>query len=424
MEKLHVVISPDVYLRIRSMRHRDTPLLPGLKEIYILDTSWPTHLDLSSALLLVSEASLNLVQLNNDATSNRQFFIPFLFQLCVNSRYLAHLTLRGTMDLSACLRLVPRFKSLQTLELRLSGTYLDSQTIQDLGTLDSLFDMTLEIPSITPTTKHNLTFPTASTNYPSFVKLRKLHIIGTPRSMSRVLDDMNTLTNLTTLIIDETTNNWHPEVDTESSWKNCFTTISTFSAIEDIEINQLVTQYPVGGYCAISTSYFRPLYKLNNVTSFTINNSILSGSNDAFRLLACSFPKLKKFVAPCSDGLEERTLVCLLYFSQVNLDLREMKISISSDISTNLKAINVPGHPIIQNYQHPLEKLHISSQFTSLDLSEMIQIAQFLDLIFPNLSILAAYNSDPTEVLNWTKIQQVRVALQATRINASSASKI
>ena len=205
--------------------------------------------------------------------------------------------------------------------------------------------MTLDIPSITPTTKPNLTPPAASTShdYPTFVKLRKLHILGTPSSMSRVLDDMNILTNLTTLKIDETTND--PEVDTESSWKSCFATISTFSAIEDIEITGKRCKFK--GRPLLSTSYFYPLYKLDNVTNFVINDFNLWGSNDYFSLLARSFSKLKKFVVSCSDYSEERTLACLLYFSQANLDLREMKISISPDISANLKAINVPGRPII-----------------------------------------------------------------------------
>ena len=426
-----MVISPHVYLRIRSMRHRDAPLLPGLKGIYIPHATcqaWRSHPDLSFALLLLaSESSLNLIELNNDsATSDRQFFIPFLSLLSVNSPHLARLALCRIKDASACLGLVPRFRSLQSLELRLSGACLDFQTVQDLGTLDNLLDMTLKIPSITPTTKHNLT-SAASTNYPTFVKLRKLHIIGTPSSISRVLGYMNILTNLTTLIIDEKTDDLNPEVDIESSWKSCFATISTFSAIEDIEINQLDIVFPdeapFDGYCAISTSYLRPLYKLKNVTSFAINNSILLGSNDDLRLLACSFPKLKKFVTPCSDYSEERTLACLVHFSQANLDLREMKISISSDLSANLKAIDVLERPI-KNHQHPLKKLHISSQFDSLDLSEMIQIAQFLDHIFPNLSILAAYGSSIAEVSSWTKIQKIRVALQATRIDACSSRKI
>ena len=80
MERLNIVISPHVYLRIRSLRHHDTPFLPGLKEIYI-----PNHdsLDLSSALLLASESSLKFIHLNNSATSDRQFFYPVsLFIVC------------------------------------------------------------------------------------------------------------------------------------------------------------------------------------------------------------------------------------------------------------------------------------------------------------------------------------------------------
>ena len=416
MEKLNIVISPHVYLRIRSMR--DAPLLPGLKEIYIPDNAF----DLSSALLLASQSDLNLVQLNNSATSDRQFFIPFLYLLSINSPNLVHLTLCGTSNTS--LDLVPRFTSLQSLDLRFSGTHLDSQLLQDLGNLDNLLDLTLDTgPSTETPTQQQPDLP-PSTNHPIFKKLRKLHILGTPRTISCVLNEMNVLVNLTTIIIHETTDQSGP--DTEGAWKRCFAIISAFPAIEDIEITQLPASWR--SHYALSISCFFPLLKLVNVTSFVVNNSTLSGSDDDFRFLACAFPKLKKFVEPCASYSEGRTLARLLYFSQANQDLREMKVSIASNIGNNLKAINAintPGHPLTQNQQHPLRKLCIASQFgnfSSPSLPDMIQIAQFLDLIFPNLSTLEAYGSCTSEASTWTQIQHIRVALQAARIKASSAT--
>ena len=407
MERLRVVISPHVYLRIRSLRrHRDAPLLPGLKEIYIPNE---TSLDFSAALLLSSESSLNLVHLDNSAMSDRQFCIPFLFLLSVNSPNLTHLALCGTAD--TALELVPCFKSLQSLELRLSGTDLNSRILRDLGKLDNLLEMTLDTsPSIhAPTTPSDPTPPL--TNF-SFIQLRKLRILGTPSSMSRILNEMDGLTNLTTLIIHEKGH------DTEGSWSHCFAIISTFPAIEDIEITQS-WRYPY----PLSTLCFYPLCKLNNMTSFVINNFTLSGSDEDFRFLTCSFPKLKKFVEPCTRyGTEGKTLACLFDFSQANQNLQELKISLGYDISENLKAISLYelGCPIIQNHHHPLEKLYItSSNFESMDLPDMIQVAQFLDLIFPNLSTLEAYGSYQNDVSNWTKIQQIRVALQAARNFAS-----
>ena len=421
--RCNIVVSPHVYLRIRSMRPRDTPLLPGLKEIHIPDN---TSLDLSSALLLASDSSLSLVQLHNSATSDRQFCIPFLFLLSINSPKLGHLALCETMDTPLDLSLVPRFRNLQSLELRLSGTYLSSQFLQDLGKLDDLLDMTLDtgptqVSTTRPLTKQpRLTLPSV-TNHSTFIKLRKLHILGTPSSISRVLNEMNGLTNLTTLIIHA------HDAGTEDSWQRCFVIISAFLAIENMEITQSIpVPYWHSGHhgYALSTSCFYPLYKLDNMTSFVINDSTLSGSDDDFRFLACAFPRLKKFVEPCAIYAEGRTLACLGHFSQANADLREIRISLSSDISKNLNAIDVPGRPIIQNHQHPLEKLYIASHFGSLDLADMIKVAQFLDLIFPNLSTLESYHPDMTETSNWAKIQQIRLALQAARINASSASKI
>ena len=42
------------------------------------------------------------------------------------------------------LELVPHFRDLQSLDLRLSDTYLESQLPQDLGKLDNLLEMTLD----------------------------------------------------------------------------------------------------------------------------------------------------------------------------------------------------------------------------------------------------------------------------------------
>jgi hypothetical protein len=267
--------------------------------------------------------------------------------------------------------------------------------------------------------------PTPPTD--SFIKLKRLQLLGSPHSISRVLGGMKILMNLTTLIIYETIDD-DSDPNTESSWQSCFSIISTFLALEDIEITQLHSKSSWRHHYALSTSCLSSLYKLPNVTSFVINNLTLSGSDDDFLFLAYAFPKLKKFVEPSVSRYSEgRTLASLLHFSQVNRDLREIKISLSSGISENLKAINVPGRPILQDHQHPLEKLYIASPFSSLNLAHMIRVAQFLDLIFPNLSTLEAYDSSSNyndhETLNWTKIQQIRVALRAARINASTASK-
>ena len=296
---------------------------------------------------------------------------------------------------------------------------MGSQFLQDLGKLNKLLDLTLDT-SHNPFSIGDPTTPRTdltSTNS-TFIQLRKLHILGAPSSINRVLEYMHVLMNLTTLLIHEKTDDLGRH--TENSWKRCFAIISTFPAIENIQVTQLEhSPQRNNDQYRLSTSCFYPLYQLNNVTSFVIKNGTLSGSDEDFRFLACAFPKMQKFVEPCADYSEGRTLACLFHFSQANRQLRELKICLAAlDISDNLKAINMIG-PIIQDHKHPLESLHISSTFGSPNLHEMIQVAQFLDLIFPNLSILEAYGSGTYEVSSWTKIQQIRVALQASRIKAS-----
>jgi hypothetical protein len=222
--------------------------------------------------------------------------------------------------------------------------------------------------------------------------------------------------NLTTLLIRKA---YEVEWDeSESSGKRCFAIISTFPAIDDIKIIQLESE-PWSEHYPLSTPFFHPLYKLNNVTSFVIKKFLLLGSDDDFRFLACAFPKLKKFVEPRAEYKEGRALACLFHFSQANRHLRELKISLAFNIFDNLKAINLIGRSITQDHQHSLESLHIASNFGMLSDPDMVQDAQYLDLIFPNLSTLKAYGS-AYEVSIWT---QMRVALQAAMIKVSSATK-
>ena len=75
------------------------------------------------------------------------------------------------------------------------------------------------------------------------------------------------------------------------------------------------------------------------------------------------------------------------------------------------------------NRWHPLEKLYISSDFDDeeINLIHTIKFAQFLDLHFPNLSILETYEAHESRMVDariWGGIQQTRVALQAARIDA------
>jgi hypothetical protein len=86
MEPLHIVISPTIYLRIHAMRA--SPLLPGLRKIHIPYTSSKAYLDLSSALFLALGSALNMVELDGNATSDRQFFVPFLSSLYIKSPWI------------------------------------------------------------------------------------------------------------------------------------------------------------------------------------------------------------------------------------------------------------------------------------------------------------------------------------------------
>ena len=407
MEASHVQVSPIIYLRIRNLR--DSPLLPGLKQIYIPDKK---PIDFASIILFASGASLKVVELDHNAISERDFFIPFLSSL--TSKSLAQLALRGTGNIS--LEPVYRLTSLQRLEIRLPTTYLYPQTIRKLENLVNLQDLTLDVGAPLPVSDIDpRPVPTSSpSSYRDSGKLRRLRIIGIPSSITRVLDDIN-LATLTTLVIDEMPEN--SKIPTKSFWMRCFDQVSACQAIKDIEINQLEKRSWGHDQYSLSISWFSALLNLHNMKSLVINDSALSGSDEDFRLLACAFPKLKKLVVPPVLYGHGRTLACLFYFSRYCPNLSTIKICIGFDILTNLDAIKNLPHPIPVNYGHPLKRLYINSQFGQIQPAHMLQVAQFLDLLFPNLSILKPYDSNATETSNWKEIHQIRMALEATRIN-------
>jgi hypothetical protein len=408
MEASRVQISPIIYLCIRNLR--DSPLLPGLKEIYIPDK---IPIDFPSIILFASRASLEFVELNHNAIFERNFFIPFLSSLPA-SKSLTDLALRGTGNIS--LEPVYRLTSLQRLEIRLPTTYLYPQTVRRLENLVNLQDLTLDVGALLPV--HDIDPRPAPTSSPSSYRdsrrLRRLHIIGIPSSITRVLDDIN-LTTLTTLVIDETPDNSGSH--TKSFWMRCFDQVSVCQAIKDIEINQLEKRSKGHDQYSLSISWFSALLNLHNMKNLVINGSAVSGSDEDFCLLACAFPKLMKLVVPPVYYEHGRTLACLFYFSRYCPNLSTIKICIGFDILKNLDAIKNLPHPIPVNYGHPLKRLYINSQFGQIQPAHMLLVAQFLDLLFPNLSILESYDSNPTEASNWKEIHQIRMVLEATRIN-------
>lgn len=407
METPPIIIPPNIYLRICGLR--GPHILPGLNEIYIPNNN---SLDLSPIMLLVLKASLNVVELNNIAISDRSFFMPFLNSLASKSPQLCDLILRGTGSVS--LEPVFRFTSLRRLEIRIFGTYLCPQILRRLGNLANLLDLTLQVDVGPPSTPlHDIQrWPLfyAPSGYP---RLKKLHVIGSPSSITRIFDDIN-LTSLTTLVIDESENTR----DTEIFWKRLFSQISVSRAMEDIEINQYNRS---SGHerSSLSASWFVPLLNLKNVKNLVINGSVLSGSDEDFRLLACAFPKLKKLIVPHGYHSQGRSIACLFYFSQRCPDLREIRISLAFNVVSNIGAIERLPQTTLVNNRHPLEKLYINSQFGQIQPTHMVQVAQYLDLIFPNIAILESYNNSATiEISNWIGIQQTRVALQSTWLDS------
>ena len=244
MEPLHITISPNIYLCINAMR--DSPLLPGLKNIYIPDG---THLDHSSALFLALVSTLNKVQLDDAAAADRQFFVPFLSSLYIKSPGLSHLAIRGPV-LSGSLEPIYHFTKLQSLEMWFGNPDLHPQ-------LPHLLNLIIDIGGVDTSIKPR-PGPISISNS-KFRQLRHLQIFGIPTSISCVLDELKGLTNLNVLKIHEIRDGTGV-----SAWNSSFKVISTFSAVEDIEISRLLVRFRRGHYIHSARS-LAPLFRLDNL---------------------------------------------------------------------------------------------------------------------------------------------------------------
>ena len=313
-------------------------------------------------------------------------------------------------------------QSFKGLEIKLRYPLLH-QFLHKLGQLPHLLDLIIDTddsdlaPSIQP---HSTPISISNSK---FRQLRHLpvQILGTTAPIHCILDELKGLANLSTLKIDRESDTalWGFQVEDQDisvTWKSFFEVISTFSAVEDIEKFNRSRE-------SISASSLAPLFRLDNLKGFVINDSIiLSGSDDDFRLLAGGFPTLKKFVIPRPLSSDRRTLACLYYLYRDCPDLRGVAITLLSKISENLNAIKELPHPIVRNH-HPLEKLYIDSDFGQLQPIQLV-LARFLDLIFPTLSTLETDKSKSTEAANWAGIHELRSALREARMNPSSVGNI
>ncbi|KAF8153360.1 hypothetical protein B0H34DRAFT_677500 [Crassisporium funariophilum] len=409
MKPLRSPISPEVYLLIQRMR--DFAVLPALQELCIPDNS---SLPLSSAFLLPRE-HLKTLELNNSAICTPQFiyqFIPFISDI---SPTLTHLVLRGTASIS--LDFIPRFTRLRSLEIQLSGTYLYPQTMEELGNLEDLVNLILDVGPVTPTLapirnrrQRTSSQPSAAVPSRKFYQLRHLRIIGTPMTMSRVFDHME-LRSLETIIIDEKED--VSGSSTENFWIRCFERLSSSHLVSSIEINQTNQRRWGHDHYSLSMPWMSPLFgRLRNVERFVVKGASLSGSDGDFHDLSIAFPLLKTLITPPLQHSHGLTLASLSYLTQQCPELKELQICFGPDITKNITALKETKVPF--RHEHTLQKLSIASRFGNLNVTQMAEIAQFLQRAFPNLKVVEGYG-DYRDSESWSQILELCVIFQNVR---------
>ncbi|KAF8153364.1 hypothetical protein B0H34DRAFT_723246 [Crassisporium funariophilum] len=389
MEPLPSSISQDVYLQIQ--RIRSTHLLPALRELRIPDNS---SIHLSSTFLLPTE-HLKMIELNNNAISNSQFIRQFLPSLSVTSPNLTHLILRGTATIS--LDLITRFTRLRTLEIQLSGTYLYPQNMEDLGNLEDLVELTLDVGPVNPTlapirTRRQQTSNEDNVAVPprKFHQVRRLRLIGTPMSMSRVLDHME-LKMLETVVIDEVQDQSGSQPG--NFWLRCFERLSASHFVTSIEINQAPQRTRGHDQNSLDLAWISPLFVLSRVERLAITGGSLTGSDGSYRNLTKAFPALRTFIIPPAHHSHGMTLRSLSYFSQNCPNLQELKVCFGYNIAQNITALK--DTQVSPRHHHALRNISVASQFGSFPVAQMVEVAQFLVCAFPNLTAIKQYYGFP-----------------------------
>ncbi|KAJ3510471.1 hypothetical protein NLJ89_g4656 [Agrocybe chaxingu] len=144
MKKPHSPVSPYVYLRIPH--HKSSDLLPGLQEVRIahLANHYGSRRIDPSCLFTVLTPKVHLLELNENAIRDSEFFGTFLSFAIVKAPKLHHMILRGDSSIDDKLNSILQFKDLKTVELLLPNVFLSVGFIQELGNLEDLYELTLD----------------------------------------------------------------------------------------------------------------------------------------------------------------------------------------------------------------------------------------------------------------------------------------
>ncbi|KAF9531247.1 hypothetical protein CPB83DRAFT_849634, partial [Crepidotus variabilis] len=385
------------------LRNRPEPLLMGLKELYVIGSLG------ASDVVLALSPNIKSIFLGGCDRTIRSLLSSFLTS-CPRIRTLSWET---QAQLPTNPHDITKFKDLQNLSLILPGTYLSSSFMIELGNLEGLQKLTIDVGASDPSkisSSPRRGPPMAS--YPvaahKFANLRTLHFLGSIERIQHLLSFME-LKSLTYFLITE----HRPNVNgTESYWYQCFERLAFSSHLEAIEIEQYrrprlseIDKNHIAG------SWIKPLCSLTGLHTFIVKDGFIRISTAELSAIASAFPMLRVLKLPSPEESDSFSWESIAMLADHWPQLHTLQITWGGKFKAS--AISAECVQKLKFRRHRLQCLRIATGFADSDLphQNVVLLARFLYRFFPDLQKLEGLGS-PTTMKAWSDVFDCYKALQ------------
>ena len=399
-------VHPSTYVRIAQLQ--SSALFPSLRHLYYdLDDRSISHIFLFQSPLLDSFELINIRGFENAIVG------PFL--ATISPQMLTRIVLRsGRMTVDILKRYIVHFKQLRSLELSDAVSTNNFVLWEIVGTLPFLANFTLK--AIDPES-HPAHAPEKSNSQGGgpkyFDALESLCVTGSFFLIQHLLGFIDS-PYLKSIEVNPLIDHFHNDSEYEHMHEpeDLFTPSMT---IVTSKWSQSVKNLVIGSSSSVRypiSKCLKMLTVLHEMQTFQLKCWKMENTDDDVRCLVMSWPKLGTLKLPLNQTFIP--LSTLRIIAEKCPELRLLHIRLNNSTAT------LPFDTSSNSLHHNLEVLivgrgHSSTSITKTMLESQIQVAQYLDSIFPHLKSLQARPNLKNVTCQWSTIHNLLKLCQNAR---------
>ena len=388
-----IPVDPSVYFYMAQSR--TSPLLPTLYR-FRSSSSAPSIPD----ILLFLSSSLRRVEFVTSDRLQEPTIEEFLSVLTSIAPSLKHLDIDGQLS-TVSLTSIAYMEHLCSLRLWRTGDYVDAILLKQLGALDRLSCLTIDLA-------HSLVSKADTSHLRGgFKALETLDISGDLRTITGILTEISTdrlisisMSSWDSLIFGPhhyCPRDWVPLFEiVESRWPDTLRSL----VIDDRGRYPNFEDYD--DYWGLLT-IFKPLCSLSQLEYLEIRDILyLQPTHEDFRDLVSAWPNIKSLCIPFTYAHNSTTLLALHSVAELCPHLQYLQMSVRTE--------NLPSFSVTPVFSHGLEIL----SFGNSAVGDPLLVARHLDRLFPRLQSIEARRFSN----EWREVERLVHMCQDVRVHA------